>query len=351
MVHYAQSGEYVAVGVLGLLFYIVIFISALVTICFGIRSGITRLFFASLAVMSVLEYPRYIELFASGHYDSKVAYSIHILAGNFFFLAFSIVCQQWATLLEIGVYAKMFYGSNGIFIANVVFLVIDIVSMSLCLTSPTLLDFFRSPAFTVFSCIEAVKNFTYTAVLSYNGIQLICRLWNYSQGERQHTSVFRELKLCCNCCGSVGDDAALAVGFPSSSDPTVLVAPPEALFLNVVLRLTMVLVLSTVCFLLRVAMLIVKIVAIHTDRAVTTSSFPLFGVLWSLLSDFIPRVLPSLAFMYLMRTKRPRGPRPPTATGRQRADTAGERGESADHIVLLEVRERSFSTADSVVTV
>eukprot|EP01032_Pedospumella_encystans_P019796 gene19796-22503_t len=347
MVYFPRSGEYIAVGVLGLLIYFVILVSALVTIWFGIRSGITKLFFASLAVMAVLEYPRYIELFASGHYDSKVAYSIHILAGNFFFLAFSIVCQQWATLLEIGVYAKMFYGSNGIFIANVVFLTIDIISMSLCLTSPSLLNFFRSPAFTVFSCIEAVKNFTYTAVLSYNGILLIRRLWNYSQSERQRTSVFRELKLCCNCCSAVNDDAALAVGFPSSSEPTLHVAPPEALFLNVVMRLTMVLVISTVCFLLRVAILIVKI---DTNCAVTTPSFALFGVLWSLLSDFILRVLPSLAFMYLMRTKRPRGTQSPTILARQRADSSAECAESADHIVLLEVRDRS-STDDSVVTV
>ena len=350
MVYFPQSSEYIAVGVLGLLLCSLILVSALVTIWFGIRSGITKLFFASLALMAVLEYPRYIELFASGHYDSKVAYSIHILAGNFFFLAFSIVCQQWATLLEIGVYAKMFYGSNGIFIANVVFLTIDVISMSLCLTSPSLLNFFRSPAFTVFSCIEAVKNFTYTAVLSYNGILLIQRLWNCSQSECQRTSVFRELKLCCSCCSAVNDDAALAVGFSSSSEPTLHVAPPEALFLNVVMRLTMVLVLSTVCFLLRVAMLIVKIVAIHTNCAVTNPSFALFGVLWSLLSDFIPRVLPSLAFMYLMRTKRPRGTQPPTILARQRANSSAERTESADHIVLLEVRDRN-STDDSVVTV
>ncbi len=104
------------------------------------------------------------------------------------------------------------------------------------------------------------------------------------------------------------------------------------------------------CFLLRVAMLIVKIVAIHTDRAVTTPSFAIFGVLWSLLSDFIPRVLPSLAFMYLMRTKRPRGTQTPTSLARPRAGCSGGRGDSSDHIVLLAVRGCS-STDDSVITV
>jgi len=52
-------------------------------------------------------------------------------------------------------------------------------------------------------------------------------------------------------------------------------------------------------------MLIVKMVAVHASEMVTSPSFSLFGLLWFCLSDFIPRAAPTLAFIFLMSSKRP----------------------------------------------
>jgi hypothetical protein len=86
------------------------------------------------------------------------------------------------------------------------------------------------------------------------------------------------------------------------------------------LRMTTVLVLSSACFLCRVCMLIAKMVEIHEDKSVTSAAFPLFGFLWFALSDFLPRVLPTMAFIFLMRTKRPAKDMRQTAQHKHGAD-------------------------------
>ena len=77
-----------------------------------------------------------------------------------------------------------------------------------------------------------------------------------------------------------------------------------AVFLPVVVRLTIALFLCFLCFTLRVAMMIVKIMFYRNPGGITTKSFTHNGVAWYFCSEFIPRVIPSLAFMYLMRKKK-----------------------------------------------
>jgi hypothetical protein len=51
-------------------------------------------------------------------------------------------------------------------------------------------------------------------------------------------------------------------------------------------------------------MLTAKFIALYTDTTVTTKTAPLFGLLWFIFSDFIPRVIPTLSFVLLMQTRR-----------------------------------------------
>jgi hypothetical protein len=51
-------------------------------------------------------------------------------------------------------------------------------------------------------------------------------------------------------------------------------------------------------------MLIVKVIALQGDRLVSSPTVPLFGFIWFMLSDWIPRCIPSFAFVYLMNIKR-----------------------------------------------
>ena len=64
-----------------------------------------------------------------------------------------------------------------IYIANVVFGVIDVVEIIMCATSPSLLDFFNSQEFEIITLVEAVRNVVYSIFLSYYGVKLVTRLY------------------------------------------------------------------------------------------------------------------------------------------------------------------------------
>jgi hypothetical protein len=220
------------------------------------------------------------------NYDSKTGYCFHILSGIFFFVAFSLVCRQWSGLLQLGSYFRAVYGRNGLILANILFAVVDIVAVFVCASSSTLKAYFESDAFEAITFIEGVRNCVYSTFLAYYGIKLVKRFWHFSRIERQAVTNKRLIDYILFCSASSVQDA---------------------IFTKVLLRMTSVLVLSSVCFLLRVCMLIAKIIAVHSTRTTTTPDFALFGFLWFCCSDFIPRTLPTMAFIFLMRTRKPAG--------------------------------------------
>ena len=71
-------------------------------------------------------------------------------------------------------------------------------------------------------------------------------------------------------------------------------------FRKALIRVTTVLVIATICFTIRIIMLIVKMVAFHDSVVVSSPGFPLFGFGWFVFSDFIPRVVPTVAFIAAM---------------------------------------------------
>ena len=50
-------------------------------------------------------------------------------------------------------------------------------------------------------------------------------------------------------------------------------------------------------------MLVLKMAELHGSNDLTSSSFTFFGLLWFFFADFIPRVLPTISFVLLMRTR------------------------------------------------
>ena len=81
----------------------------------------------------------------------------------------------------------------------------------------------------------------------------------------------------------------------------------HSVFGTALTRLTIVLSIATICFVIRISMLILKMAAFHSNTTISTPSAPLFGFVWFCASDFIPRCLPSFAFVYLMRGRRRSG--------------------------------------------
>lgn len=274
-IYMPSKSEYIFTGTVGICVYSLILYLSIASAWVGFKSKSTRRFFGSIGIMALLELPRYFDMAVDGTYNSRVCYSFHIVAGVFFFLAFSIVCRQWSGLLQLGSYFRMVYGYNGLVISNVSFAIADFIAIIFCLTSRSLDGFFFSMAFVVITFIEGLRNCVYSGFLSYYGLKLVRRFWHFSRLERQVSR-----RYCCY----VADDQV---------------------FTRVVLRLTSVLVLTTLCFLCRMTMLVAKMAELHSPKELTTPAFTLFGFWWFVFSDFLPRALPSLAFIFLMRTKRP----------------------------------------------
>lgn len=283
--YHPLSGEFVATGVIGILLYILIIYFAIASVKLGIKSKSTKRFFFSVIVMALLEIPRFLLMCINADYNSKPAYCFHILAGIFFFIAFSIVCRQWSGLLQLGSYFRAVYGRPGLIISNIMFAIVDFVAVVACGTATSLSSFFSSNGFVVITFIEGVRNCVYSIFLAYYGVKLVRRFWHFSMIERQASSQKNIFAYLLNWSTNNGDQ--------------------DAVFTKVVIRLTSVLVLSSTCFVLRVCMLIAKMAAVHSSDPITTPTFTLFGFLWFCCADFIPRALPTLAFIFLMRTRRP----------------------------------------------
>lgn len=284
--------ENICTGLTGTVLYLLVVYFSVWSIQMGFKSKSTQRFFGAVMFMAVLELPRFLALLITQDYTSRTAYAFHILAGIFFFLAFSIVCRQWSGLLQLGSYFRVVYGYNSLIVSNVGFAIVDLISVVLIAMSPSLMSFFESSSFEAITFIEGVRNCIYSSFLCYYGIKLVRRFWHFSTMERQ--AAIRG--------GAMVSSIAQfcpSLPFPSTDDQV---------FTKVVLRLSSVLVLTTFCFIFRVLMLILKMAMIHHgDNIYYHTNFKLFGFGWFLCSDFIPRALPTLAFIFLMRTKKTKG--------------------------------------------
>jgi hypothetical protein len=268
--------EVQATGSIGIIIYLCLLLFALYSIKQGFKSKTSKRFFVVIALLCVLELPRYFGLAVQQAYSSTALYSLHILANSVFFISFSIVCYQWSGLLKLGTYFKLFYGIKGLIAANLTFTVIDIVAVAVCVLSTNLDKYFSSFFFEIFTFIEAVRNVIYSGFLTYYGLKLVFRFWHFS---------------------SMSTARWMPTAFSSAGNE-------NQLFKQAVCRLTSVLVVTSLCFLLRMCMLAAKMAALYSHRVITSGTFTLFGFWWFVFADFVPRVVPCMAFMQLMGTKK-----------------------------------------------
>lgn len=282
--------ENFATGLVGIFLYVLVLFFACISMRLGFKIVSTKRFFLSIILMSLFELPRYFSLAITREYESKIGYCFHIIAGVFFFIAFSIVCLQWSDLILLGSsYFRVVYGYHGLLFANIFFIIVDIIAIVLCLRSHTLNVFFDSVAFEILTLLEALRNVVYSILLAYYGMKLVNRFWHFSQLEKKQ-NVFDNSTSSWRKCFSYFD----------------CTYQKHQVFSKAVIRLTNVLIISTLCFLFRVSMLIDKMAALHfSELSFSSKTFSVFGILWFTCADFIPRVLPSLAFIFLMKTRKP----------------------------------------------
>mmetsp|Transcript_28039 Transcript_28039/g.39924 ORF Transcript_28039/g.39924 Transcript_28039/m.39924 type:complete len:411 (-) Transcript_28039:112-1344(-) len=284
--------QFITVGIIGIVLYLFILGGSIYLFINGMKSNssvMKQIFFTMLMVMSIMEMPRYFNLAIDDSYTSQSAYCCHIISGIFFFAAFSILCHQWCTLLQAGdsfIFAVV-YGKYGLLISNIGFAIDDVVTISICMQYESLDDFFHSNDFYVFTLVEGVRNILYSSFLSYYGIMLVRRLWRLNTIQRQASLAAR---------GSYNNDVESGFWFINfwKYASKLTEDTPENVFALKVFRVTAVLTLCSVCFIIRVSMLVVKLVTLDYN---TVPTFSLFGILWFTLADFIPRVIPSIALM------------------------------------------------------
>jgi hypothetical protein len=288
-----------------------------------IRNRTNKLFFASVFMMCVFEIPRYAMMTQTGTYDNNAGYGMHVMAGIFFFLSFSLVTYQWAGILNMtGIFGAI-YSPEGLFITNALFAILDIISASHCFAAGELTEFFYSGFFLAVTVMETTKNLAFSGLLMYFGIKLLMRFQNYTMSDSS-TAMTRASSATSGIAmqqaggallskgaersdtsgsGGIGIGIVIGSGSSSSSDRADMVGNSDRsvdFFQKALNRITAVLVVATLCFALRITMLICKLVAFHDDVVVTTPAFPLFGFGWFIFSDFIPRLVPTSAFITAM---------------------------------------------------
>lgn len=306
-----SPSEDVTTGVFGIMIFLAL---SLVAACgvfyWKIENSTNKAFFATIFLVGICEQPRYWNMAISGGYTSTGAYGVHLMASIFFFLSFSLVAYQWAGILSMASIFESVVSRQGLFLLNAFFGLFDIISAGLCWTSDNLLDYFASRFFLFVTFMDTLKNFLFSSALMYYGLKILYRFQNYTAAGRSTTATRPSTRS-----RLTGDDIPKAVGGNSSTGRNLLGnvhirsdSVDKAgnsdrsidFFRKALHRITIVLTVSTMCFMLRVIMLICKMVALHEETTVTNPTFALFGFGWFLFSDFIPRAVPATAFITAM---------------------------------------------------
>lgn len=307
-----SHSEDVATGVIGILLFLVLtIVAAFGVLIWKIENPTNKFFFATIFLMGICEQPRYWSLAITGSYTSQGAYGMHLLASIFFFLSFSLVAYQWAGILSMASIFESVVSPKGLFILNAFFGLFDLISACLCWTSKNLLDYFASDFFLLVTFIDTSKNLLFSITLMYFGLKLLFRFQNYTARRSSITTTrasARSKSDSMNISGigtgqSPSGRNLLQNGIMQSDSLSHNIGTSDRsieFFTKALNRITIVLTLSTFCFVLRVIMLICKISALHEDTTVSSPTFPIFGFGWFLFADFIPRVVPSAAFITAM---------------------------------------------------
>lgn len=286
------------VGIIGILIYsIILFLSIFILLSrkFSKQQYISQVFYLSSILMSLLEYPRFIQFITENQYTSKVAYAFHIISSYLFFTMFTIVCYQWSSLLDLDSYSKSLYNKPSLLIANLAFLCNDLQAIIyLGSTNGSLMDFFESIDYGIYTIIDGIRNLVYSSILTYYGVILISRFWHYSTTYTEWDSQNTLNTLSTN----EENEPCPTIKFKFMSKYKT----PRKAFMNAVFKITIILSISTICFILRITMLITKLIFLHSTNSITYQN--LYSVSWFIFADFIPRSLPMIIIMTLMNKAR-----------------------------------------------
>lgn len=167
--------ENLATGIFGVLLFSSIVIAVFLLQLSRSKTPLNRLFYASLAMMAILELPRFGYLAKDRSYGSIRGYGAHIVAGIFYFICLAIIGMTFANILELGSLSRMIYGKRGLTLAIMVHTAVDISGLIYCVQSESLESFFSSIYYRFYIIFDIVQNLTYSSILVLFGLRLIFR--------------------------------------------------------------------------------------------------------------------------------------------------------------------------------
>lgn len=320
------TNEFLLTGLFGTFLYFILSLIILFALLKYPKNKFSKYFFISMFLVCLFEIPRFLSIAITKNYQSKLFYIFHLISSIFFFISFTIVCLLWSSLLKLGTYMSSIYSFKGVIISNTIFIIIDIIAMIICGFSSSLHSFFRSIFFEWFIFIDTLKNLLYSTLLLFYGMKLIIKFYRYNtleltynlfqsdlnKNDKNIHSNVNNINIVNNNGNNVnnGNNNQTTTTSRLTSQTNISGISGNSngyrktAFGIALKKLTIVLFIITICFLIRVMMLIFKLIALQGDTVMSSPSIPLFGFVWFLFSDWIPRCIPSFAFVYLMNIKR-----------------------------------------------
>ena len=169
--------EIEASGILGILIYCSIISSSIKSFYETSKGLQSRLFFSLLAVMGLLELPRYIFMVLTEElYIAKVPYGLHILSGVFFCSSISTLCLMWVTLIQLDSNCSLLYNKLGIGFINTLNIISHLVMMGYCISyDGNSSEYFSSTFYLQSIIVEIISTIVVIIMFSSYSIAIISR--------------------------------------------------------------------------------------------------------------------------------------------------------------------------------
>mmetsp|Transcript_30824 Transcript_30824/g.42947 ORF Transcript_30824/g.42947 Transcript_30824/m.42947 type:complete len:307 (+) Transcript_30824:45-965(+) len=224
-------------------------------------------YFIAVTLMAFLDLFRYYMMAIDDAYKCSAktwVYGLHMFSNVAFFFSYSVICSIWQD--TVGANASMFFFRKSfLLLMNCLFMVITIIGFGFCVSSDTIFEFFNNNYYTFYTIFSAVKNLVFYAAIFWSGNEIMRPLRNVQD-------------------------------LAERSDETEEEGCRKGRFRAIMRKLQAILCVVFLSAVLRVIMLIIKFAILHGGAHVSWYT----GPIWWLLSDFIPRLLPTYAFMFIM---------------------------------------------------
>eukprot|EP00658_Telonema_sp_P-2_P001524 TRINITY_DN10568_c0_g1_i13.p1 TRINITY_DN10568_c0_g1~~TRINITY_DN10568_c0_g1_i13.p1 ORF type:complete len:356 (-),score=87.72 TRINITY_DN10568_c0_g1_i13:87-1154(-) len=276
---YEADYDYEVSGAIGIALFSLLCITATAKLVSLIRSRKSQveltpqiIFCVCTIVFPLFELPRYIQLVDVQEYKCSSitwTYCLHLIASGFFFSSYTAIIYMYRGVFEADTSVpeelahggcrdfaiQMVSSKMAVNTVNVVFWAVVFFALGVCANSSTLYTFFETTEYKIYIWIDASKNLLYCSAILFASCSLIQEL----------TAAAKALNE---------------------------VSPGFDVHLPAIWKLTMLSIVTFICFITRAIMLTLKFVLLESgDTQIGDMTYP--GPAWFLLADFIPRLVPS----------------------------------------------------------